>query len=171
MKEVKTKEKLEDRIKIDGDQMEKIKSELGTAKNSLKKAESTVDKLNETLKDIKVIKNADRVHRVLHYRSVNFRFQITNNCLNTKNAVYDKQIKKLNRELKIKTELRAENIKEINRLQDKINVRRTCVAVPRTNMFIELILHFYYFRFESTSVPRKRTDPGPVRTDAFSGGS
>lgn len=35
---------------------------------------------------------------------------------------YDKQIKKLTRELKIKTELRAESVKEINRLQDKINV-------------------------------------------------
>lgn len=32
-------------------------------------------------------------------------------------------MKKLNRELKIKTELRADNVKEINRLQDKIRVR------------------------------------------------
>lgn len=63
VKEVKTKEKLEDCIKIDRDQMEKIKSELGATKNSLKKAEATVEKLNETLKDIKVIENADRVHR------------------------------------------------------------------------------------------------------------
>lgn len=64
VKEVKTKEKLEDRMKIDRDQMEKIKSELGATKNSLKKAESTVEKLNETLKDIKVIENADRVYGV-----------------------------------------------------------------------------------------------------------
>lgn len=64
VKEVKTKEKLEDRIKIDRDQMEKIKSELGATKNSLKKTEATVEKLNETLKDIKVIENADRAHRV-----------------------------------------------------------------------------------------------------------
>lgn len=53
---------------------------------------------------------------------VYFSFQIINNNLNTKNTSCDKQIKKLNRELKIKIELRADNIKEINRLQDKINV-------------------------------------------------
>lgn len=85
---------------------------------------------------------------MLHYRSVNFRFQVTNNCLNTKNAVYDKQIKKLNRELKIKTELRAENIKEINRLQDKINVRRTCVNYTvNKRVFLKFILYFYYCLF------------------------
>ncbi|XP_022182127.1 cilia- and flagella-associated protein 58-like [Myzus persicae] len=99
VKEIKTKEKLEDRIKTDSDQMEKIKTELGTIKNNFKKAESNIEKLNETLKDLK----------------------ITNNNLNTKNTSYDKQIKKLTRELKIKTELRAESVKEINRLQDKIN--------------------------------------------------
>ncbi|XP_060873661.1 cilia- and flagella-associated protein 58-like [Metopolophium dirhodum] len=99
VKEIKTKEKLEDRIKTDHDQMEKIKTELGTIKNNFKKAESNIEKLNETLKDLK----------------------ITNNNLNTKNTSYDKQIKKLTRELKIKTELRAESVKEINRLQDKIN--------------------------------------------------
>ncbi|VVC44830.1 Hypothetical protein CINCED_3A000974 [Cinara cedri] len=58
VKELKTMEKLEDRIKIDHEQMEKLKSEL---------------------------------------------------------------FSKLNRELKIKTELRADNVQEINRLQDKIN--------------------------------------------------
>ncbi|KAL4090850.1 hypothetical protein QTP88_025616 [Uroleucon formosanum] len=99
VKEIKTKEKLEDRIKTDHDQMEKIKTELGTIKNNFKKAESSIEKLNETLKDLK----------------------ITNNNLNTKNMSYDKQIKKLTRELKIKTELRIESVKEINRLQDKIN--------------------------------------------------
>jgi len=31
-------------------------------------------------------------------------------------------MKKINRELKIKTELRADSVKEINKLQDKINV-------------------------------------------------
>lgn len=55
VKEIKTKEKLEDRIKTDHDQMEKIKTELGTIKNNFKKAESNIEKLNETLKDLKVI--------------------------------------------------------------------------------------------------------------------
>lgn len=55
MKEIKTKEKLEDRIKTDHDQMEKMKTELGTIKNNFKKAESNIEKLNETLKDLKVI--------------------------------------------------------------------------------------------------------------------
>ncbi|XP_027854297.2 cilia- and flagella-associated protein 58-like isoform X2 [Aphis gossypii] len=99
VKEIKTKEKLEDRIKTDHDQMEKIKTELGITKNNFKKAESNIEKLNETLKDLK----------------------IANNNLNTKNTSYDKQIKKLTRELKIKTELRADSVKEINILQDKIN--------------------------------------------------
>ncbi|KAL5233330.1 hypothetical protein ACI65C_000740 [Semiaphis heraclei] len=99
VKEIKTKEKLEDRIKTDHDQMEKMKTELGTIKNNFKKAESNIEKLNETLKNLK----------------------ITNNNLNIKNTSYDKQIKKLTRELKIKTELRTESVKEINRLQDKIN--------------------------------------------------
>lgn len=40
-----------------------------------------------------------------------------------KNIFYDKKMKKINRELKIKTELRANNLEEINRLQNKINVR------------------------------------------------
>lgn len=48
---------------------------------------------------------------------------MANNNLNVKNSSYEKQIKKLNRELKVKTELRADNVQEINRLQDKINVR------------------------------------------------
>ncbi|KAF0771613.1 cilia- and flagella-associated protein 58-like [Aphis craccivora] len=99
VKEIKTKEKLEDCIKTEHDQMEKIKTELGITKNNFKKAESNIEKLNETLKDLK----------------------IANNNLNTKNTSYDKQIKKLTRELKIKTELRADSVKEINILQDKIN--------------------------------------------------
>lgn len=55
VKEIKTKEKLEDRIKTDHDQMEKIKTELSTIKNNFKKAESSIEKLNKTLKDLKVI--------------------------------------------------------------------------------------------------------------------
>lgn len=55
MKEIKTKEKLEDHIKTEHDQMEKIKTELGITKNNFKKAESNIEKLNETLKDLKVI--------------------------------------------------------------------------------------------------------------------
>lgn len=57
VKEIKTKEKLEDRIKIDNDQMEKIKSELNAVRNNFKKAEANVEKLNETLKDLKVTKS------------------------------------------------------------------------------------------------------------------
>jgi len=57
VKEIKTKEKLEDRIKIDNDQMEKIKSELNAVRNNFKKAEGNVEKLNETLKDLKVTKS------------------------------------------------------------------------------------------------------------------
>lgn len=56
MKEIKTKEKLEDRIKIHQDQMEKLNSELNTIKNNFKRAEINIEKLNETLKDLKVIK-------------------------------------------------------------------------------------------------------------------
>lgn len=55
VKEIKTKEKLEDRLKTDHEQMEKFKSELGTVKNSYKKAEISIEKLSETLKDLKVI--------------------------------------------------------------------------------------------------------------------
>jgi len=55
VKEIKTKEKLEDRLKTDHDQMEKIKTELSNIKNNFKKAESNKEKLNETLKDLKVI--------------------------------------------------------------------------------------------------------------------
>jgi hypothetical protein len=55
VKEIKTKEKLEDRIKGDHDQMEKIKIELGIVKNNFKKSETNMEKLNETLKDLKVI--------------------------------------------------------------------------------------------------------------------
>jgi len=62
VKEIKTKEKLEDRLKADHDQMEKMKSELGATKNNFKKAENNIDKLNETLKDHKVIENAEIVH-------------------------------------------------------------------------------------------------------------
>ncbi|XP_025417535.1 cilia- and flagella-associated protein 58-like [Sipha flava] len=103
VKEIKTKEKLEDRIKGDHDQMEKIKIELGIVKNNFKKSETNMEKLNETLKDLKIV----------------------NNNLSTKNTSYDKQIKKLNRELRIKTELRADNMKEINRLQDKISFQES----------------------------------------------
>lgn len=35
--------------------MEKMKSELTTVKNNFKKAETNIEKLNETLKDLKVI--------------------------------------------------------------------------------------------------------------------
>lgn len=42
-------------MKIDHDQMEKMKSELITFKNNFKKAEINIEKLNETLKDLKVI--------------------------------------------------------------------------------------------------------------------
>lgn len=55
VKEIKTKEKLEDRIKGDHDQMEKIKLELSTIKNNFKKSETNMEKLNETLKDLKVM--------------------------------------------------------------------------------------------------------------------
>lgn len=55
VKEIKTKEKLEDRIKIDHEQMDKLKSEHFSIKNNLKKAETTIEKLNETLKDLRVI--------------------------------------------------------------------------------------------------------------------
>lgn len=55
VKETKTKEKLEDRVKTVNDQMEKMKSELTTVKNNFKKAETNIEKLNETLKDLKVI--------------------------------------------------------------------------------------------------------------------
>jgi len=57
VKEIKTKEKMEDRIKIDHDQMKKIKTEFDTIKNNSKKAEIKIEKLNETLQDIKVINN------------------------------------------------------------------------------------------------------------------
>lgn len=55
VKEIKTKEKLEDRIKIDHEQMEKLKSELFSVKNNFKRAETTTEKLNEILKDLRVI--------------------------------------------------------------------------------------------------------------------
>jgi len=55
VKEIKTKEKLEDLIKTNHDQLEKIKTELSITKNNFKKAESNIEKLNETLKDLKVI--------------------------------------------------------------------------------------------------------------------
>lgn len=55
VKEIKTKEKLEDRIKIDHEQMEKLKSELFSVKNNFKKAEITTEKLNEILKDLRVL--------------------------------------------------------------------------------------------------------------------
>lgn len=55
MKEIKTKEKLEDRINIDHEQIEKMKSELFAVKNNFKKAEATAEKLNETLKDLRVM--------------------------------------------------------------------------------------------------------------------
>lgn len=55
VKETKTKEKLEDRVRTVNDQMEKMKSELTTVKNNFKKAETNIEKLNETLKDLKVI--------------------------------------------------------------------------------------------------------------------
>lgn len=122
VKEIKSKEKLEDRLKADHDQMEKMKSELDATKNNFKKAEINIDKLNETLKDIRVIENAEILHVYKQYWLVNFILQVTNNNLNTKNTFYDKQIKKLSRESKIKTELRAESVKEINRLQHKMNV-------------------------------------------------
>lgn len=41
-------------MKNDHEQMAEIKSELGTVRNNLKKAEINVEKLNETLKDLKV---------------------------------------------------------------------------------------------------------------------
>lgn len=55
VKEVKTNEKLEDRIKFDHDQMERIQTELNTIKNNFKKSETTVEKLNDLLKELKVI--------------------------------------------------------------------------------------------------------------------
>lgn len=48
---------MEDRIKGDHEQMEKIKSELSTVKNNFKKSETMIEKLNETLKDLKVLLN------------------------------------------------------------------------------------------------------------------
>jgi len=67
VKEIKTKEKLEDCIKTDHDQMEKIKTELGTIKNNFKKAESSIENLNETLKDLKVILNKNLFLLNIHY--------------------------------------------------------------------------------------------------------
>lgn len=58
VKEIKTKEKLEERIKIFHDQMDKIKSELSTVKINFKKAETKIEKLNETLKELKVMYNS-----------------------------------------------------------------------------------------------------------------
>lgn len=76
MKEIKTKEKLEDRIKSDHDQMEKIKSELSTTKNNFKKSETNMEKLMETLKDLKVMLNLQFFfsENVLSVLLLSFRF-------------------------------------------------------------------------------------------------
>ncbi|XP_050424548.1 cilia- and flagella-associated protein 58-like [Adelges cooleyi] len=112
VKEIKTKEKLEEQLKVNNDEMEKIKSDLGATKNHLKKSEDNLEKINETLKELKV----------------------TNSVLNSKNISYDKQIKKLNRELKIKTELRAANGEEIDRLQEKINCQESELLKVQSEM-------------------------------------
>jgi len=72
VKEIKTKEKMEDRIKIDQDQMKKIKTELNTIKNNSKKAEIIIEKLNETIQDIKVIKNVKSIF--VYNLFVNFHY-------------------------------------------------------------------------------------------------
>lgn len=63
---------MEDRIKIDQDQMKKIKTELNTIKNNSKKAEIIIEKLNETIQDIKVIKNVKSIF--VYNLFVNFHY-------------------------------------------------------------------------------------------------
>lgn len=46
---------MDDCIKAYQEQMEKMKTELGTTKNNFKKAEINIEKLNETLNEMKVI--------------------------------------------------------------------------------------------------------------------
>ncbi|XP_050524509.1 cilia- and flagella-associated protein 58-like [Daktulosphaira vitifoliae] len=103
VKETKLKEKLEEQLHTNNEEMEKIKSELNSTKNNLKKTEIDLEKNNDTLKQLK----------------------IQNNQLNAKNISYDKKIKKFNKELKIKTELRVINGKDICHLKDKITSQET----------------------------------------------
>ncbi|XP_026820655.1 cilia- and flagella-associated protein 58-like [Rhopalosiphum maidis] len=70
VKEIKTKEKLEDLIKTNHDQLEKIKTELSITKNNFRKAESNIEKLNETLKDLKKLTRELKIKTELRADSV-----------------------------------------------------------------------------------------------------
>lgn len=66
----------------------------------------------------------------------------------------------MNRELKIKTELRADNAKEIIRLQDKINVNN-----------VDRIKLFYFILIFIVLVSRRRITPNTIRTHSFDNNS
>lgn len=55
VKETKLKEKLEEQLKANNYEMEKMKSDLNSVKSILKKTENDLEKNNDTLKQFKVI--------------------------------------------------------------------------------------------------------------------
>ncbi|XP_025192871.1 cilia- and flagella-associated protein 58-like [Melanaphis sacchari] len=111
VKEIKTKEKLEDRIKTDHDQMEKIKTELGITKNNFKKAESNIEKLNETLKDLK----------------------IANNNLNTKNTSIQSELTRLVATHETSLKKRQEVMEEIDKIsKEKKNSENNVAVLERS---------------------------------------